>query len=190
MIARDESGEADTTGRTVQARLSPDGFVAQRVGHGENGSGRWVLATLDLDGGVYVRACSDDEVSDWPHLGIAERRIAWSPAEVAQATGLHVRKVYADIQIGKLKAVRLGKHLRITDEAMREYASGDAVDPAEHEPAAASYTVPEVAELAGVPKMRVYADIKSGALSADRVGRKFVVRQDAVQRYFELPKSA
>lgn len=52
----------------VQARVSPDGFVAQRFPDDFNGHGNWVVTYTNDEGGITVRVVKDDEVADWPRL--------------------------------------------------------------------------------------------------------------------------
>lgn len=46
---------------------------------------------------------------------------AWSPKQVAAALNLPERQVYNAISRGDLEAVRVGKHYRITDSALRTF---------------------------------------------------------------------
>lgn len=55
--------------RQVQARVDPDGFVAQRFDRDFNGHGNWILTYL-TEQGVEIRVLNDDEVASWPQLGI------------------------------------------------------------------------------------------------------------------------
>lgn len=53
----------------VQARVDPEGFVAQRFEHDFNDHGHWVLTYLDDSvGGLTVRILDDAAVADWPEL--------------------------------------------------------------------------------------------------------------------------
>lgn len=52
-----------------QARVNPEGFVAQRLTIGEDTP--WVLSYMSHDQ-FAVRMCTDDEVADWPELRVIE----------------------------------------------------------------------------------------------------------------------
>lgn len=56
--------------RVPQVRLSPNGYVAQRLGCYLDGRGPWVLLYL-LDGQLQVRGFGDVDVADWPELHMA-----------------------------------------------------------------------------------------------------------------------
>ncbi len=54
-------------------------------------------------------------------------RLAWSVAEAAEAANVPTRQIYGAIQSGVLPAVRIGRHHRIPDAALRAWlAGGDA----------------------------------------------------------------
>lgn len=53
-----------------RARVSPDGYVAQRFDRDMVGDKRWVLTHLG-SGGLSIQVLSDDEVADWPRLTYA-----------------------------------------------------------------------------------------------------------------------
>lgn len=55
----------------LQVRVSPNGFVAQRMPISFNDKGHWLL-TYVQDGQLAVAVYTDDEVSDWPRLVPAE----------------------------------------------------------------------------------------------------------------------
>jgi hypothetical protein len=59
--------------RVIEARLSPRGFVAQRLEESINGKGRWV-ETFVIDGSslLNLEVFNDDEVADWPRLVVGE----------------------------------------------------------------------------------------------------------------------
>ena len=54
-----------------------------------------------------------------PH--IEAPRLAWSPREVAATAGLPYRTVLDEIREGRLKAVRVGKHYRVSDSELRRW---------------------------------------------------------------------
>ena len=51
----------------VQARVSPEGFVAQRLTD-DQGQPRWILTSMVPGAGLTVSLLDDDEVAGWPHL--------------------------------------------------------------------------------------------------------------------------
>lgn len=60
---------------SVPARRDPRGFVAQRLYPdpgvvGQDGKTRhWLLTSFDEEqGGVFVKALTDEDVADWPEL--------------------------------------------------------------------------------------------------------------------------
>jgi hypothetical protein len=55
----------------VQARVSPKGFVAQRMPIDFNGHGHWFLPGV-RNGELVVSALTDDEVKGWPALRLVE----------------------------------------------------------------------------------------------------------------------
>jgi hypothetical protein len=58
--------------RVIEARLSPRGFVAQRLEENINGKGRWV-ETFVIDGSSLLNLeVFNDEVADWPRLVVGE----------------------------------------------------------------------------------------------------------------------
>lgn len=55
-----------------------------------------------------------------------DTRLAYSMREVAAAIGLSERSVWALIARGELRAVKLGRSVRISREALDELLGGDA----------------------------------------------------------------
>lgn len=55
----------------TEARLSPDGFVAQLLTF-PDGEQRWVLSYVDEHAGFTVRILDDGEADDWPRLAVTE----------------------------------------------------------------------------------------------------------------------
>jgi hypothetical protein len=56
------------------ARMSPDGFVAQRFPEQNfNGHGHWVLTYLQENVGLTVQIFSDEQVADWSPLTLTAR---------------------------------------------------------------------------------------------------------------------
>ena len=53
-------------------RLSPDGFVAQNVGHVISNHGSWVLLSWVDEVGVQLDVLQDEDVADWPELAPAQ----------------------------------------------------------------------------------------------------------------------
>lgn len=62
----------------IEARLSPDGFVAQllklpivdRTGERSGTGERWVLAYVHEEFGFMVRVLEEGEANDWPRLEV------------------------------------------------------------------------------------------------------------------------
>lgn len=54
----------------LQARLSPSGYVAQRLPHDINHHGHWVLTYLGENDVLCLEVFDDATVADWPELGI------------------------------------------------------------------------------------------------------------------------
>jgi excisionase family DNA binding protein len=52
------------------------------------------------------------------------QRLAWSPEEVAQLTGLHINSVYKYINSKQLKAVRLGKRWLVSKTELQRLLDG------------------------------------------------------------------
>lgn len=62
-----------------QARVSPEGFVAQRFDVDFEGTGNWVLTTFrpspllgNPANGLQMQAMTDEQVADWPELVVRE----------------------------------------------------------------------------------------------------------------------
>lgn len=55
----------------MDARLSPEGFVAQRFPQDFNGHGHWIVTSCSDETQLQVTVKSDDEVADWPVLVVA-----------------------------------------------------------------------------------------------------------------------
>lgn len=53
-----------------EARVGPDGYIAQRMPFSINGKGHWLLTASTV--GELWRAFSDEQVSDWPELVLKE----------------------------------------------------------------------------------------------------------------------
>lgn len=54
----------------MDARLSPEGFVAQKLCR--NGVYRWVVTSCTEETDLQVTLKSDEEVEDWPQLVVAD----------------------------------------------------------------------------------------------------------------------
>jgi len=52
-------------------------------------------------------------------------RIAWSIDEIAAATSLPRSQIYKLVHTGALPAVRVGRHWRVSDAALRGWLAGD-----------------------------------------------------------------
>jgi hypothetical protein len=55
----------------IEARLSPDGFVAQRL-RLPDGVKRWFLVYVSESAGLMMRIVEAEELADWPRLGVAD----------------------------------------------------------------------------------------------------------------------
>jgi hypothetical protein len=56
------------------ARMSPDGFVAQRFPEQNfNNQGHWILTYWTPDKGLTVQIFSDEQVADWSPLTLTAR---------------------------------------------------------------------------------------------------------------------
>lgn len=55
----------------VQARVNPDGFVAQRFDADFNGRGHWLLMHIVDEVGLTATVLTDEEVQDWVVLAAA-----------------------------------------------------------------------------------------------------------------------
>lgn len=53
----------------MEARLSPDGFVAQKFSR--DGEYQWVVTSYTAETDLQVTLKSADEVKDWPQLVVA-----------------------------------------------------------------------------------------------------------------------
>jgi hypothetical protein len=59
---------------TRQARMSPDGFVAQHFPECNfNDQGHWILTYWTADSGLTVQVFSDEQVADWLPLSLTAR---------------------------------------------------------------------------------------------------------------------
>ncbi len=72
--------------REVQARVNPDGFVAERFDHDFNGHGHWVLTYFDDVAGLTVKVFDDAAVADWREANFTpakaeEPRVRYIPVE-------------------------------------------------------------------------------------------------------------
>jgi hypothetical protein len=57
-----------------EARMSPDGFVAQCFPeHNFNGQGHWILTFWTAEAGLTVQIFSDEQVADWSPLSLTAR---------------------------------------------------------------------------------------------------------------------
>ena len=55
------------------ARLSPDGYVAQRMDDSINGQGNWLLTYADKENvQIGLQVFTDEQVSDWPLLTLTQ----------------------------------------------------------------------------------------------------------------------
>lgn len=54
------------------ARLSPRGFVAQRMEEDINGKGHWVETFATEGSYMNLEVFNDEEVADWPRLVLGE----------------------------------------------------------------------------------------------------------------------
>lgn len=115
------------------------------------------------------------------------RRMAWSPTEAAKAAGVPVKSIYQAIHDRTLPAVKLGKHFRISDSALRLFLS-ESVRPAP--PENLHYNVAQVSKVTGVPTKTIYKDIRSGALPAEMVDRKYRITHDALCAYLAYDATA
>lgn len=52
----------------MEARLSPEGFVAQRFPQNFNGHGHWIVTSYSDETQLQLTVKSDDEVKDWSVL--------------------------------------------------------------------------------------------------------------------------
>lgn len=52
----------------MEARLSPEGFVAQRFPQDFNGHGHWIVTSYSDETQLQLTVKSDDEVKDWSVL--------------------------------------------------------------------------------------------------------------------------
>lgn len=55
-----------------EARLSPRGFVVQRMEKDINGKGHWVETFATEDSYMNLEVFNDEEVADWPRLVLGE----------------------------------------------------------------------------------------------------------------------
>jgi hypothetical protein len=73
-LTKEKSMPDDRSDRIAlrEARMSPDGFVAQRFPEQNfNGQGHWILTFWTLEAGLTLQIFSDEQVADWPPLSLA-----------------------------------------------------------------------------------------------------------------------
>lgn len=53
-----------------EARVNPEGFIAQRITQINDTALCWFLLDLDPNGQLRLTALDDEAVADWPPLGV------------------------------------------------------------------------------------------------------------------------